>query len=64
MWFQKADKFLYIFFSKYTCINNRTGIFKHTFEVKEEEKLRWASNGRSLQLAPELITYWSKEDAL
>ncbi len=64
MWFQKDAKFVYFFFSESGCINNSTGKFISPFEVEEESKLKWASNGHSFKLAPELITYWDKDNAL
>lgn len=64
MWFQKDSRFVYFFFKKLSCINNISGVFAYPFGVEEESRLQWANNGKSKELAPELITYWSKDDAL
>lgn len=64
MWFQKDSRFVYFFFKELSCISNKFGVFSNPFGVKEENKLQWANNGKAKELAPELITYWSKDDAL
>lgn len=64
MWFQKNNRFVYFFFNELSCISNKFGVFANQFGVKEENKLQWANSGKAKELAPELITCWSKDNAL
>jgi hypothetical protein len=54
---------MYFYFKEYRAINNDrdSGLFDRPFDVDPEKKDIWAKSGKSIELAPELITYWKDE---
>ncbi len=62
MWRNKQRGFIYFFFGPFRCVNNNrdSKAFTFIFNVDPKDKLKWASNGDSLILSPELLTYWNE----
>ncbi len=64
MWYTKEKGFLYFFTGPITFVNNnqipKKFRYKNTHTTKENKSM-WAVSGMSLNLAPELLTYWGEE---
>ncbi len=64
MWYNKEKGFLYFFTGPLTFVNNnqRPKNFRYkNSHTTGENKSRWAISENSLNLAPELLTYWHEE---
>ncbi len=63
MWRNRERGFIYFYCAQFRCINNNRDekVFKQIFNVDPEDKLKWASNGASTILSPEILTYWNEK---
>lgn len=64
MWWNHEKKFMYFFPSRFTLCNNNQldKKFNHKpWSISLEHKQRWETNGDSIRLSPETLTYWNEE---
>lgn len=59
--------FIYFWVSESEAVNNDKGdhLFSyHPFKVSDKNTKNWRVTSRSSMISPEVLTYWSKDNAL